>query len=197
MLDFLNTLDTQLFLFLNQFHSPFFDSIMLTVSYNKILGVTIILFLCGMGIYYFKKKFILMFIFCLATFGISDVISYRGFKENVQRLRPCHQEQLKEQVHLAGQKCWGGKYGFYSSHASNTFALSMFFWLLYRRRHKAFALLFAYAGLISYSRIYLAKHFPGDVFAGAIAGSLIAFAMYKLYVIADKKLEQKLTSNSI
>ena len=38
-----------------------------------------------------------------------------------------------------------------------------------------------WAALIGFSRIYLAKHFTTDVVCGALAGVLVALAVYCLY----------------
>ena len=144
MLETLNNIDTSVFLFLNHLNLPFLDPFMLAISYNKVLMGVIIIGICLLGFKYFKKQFFMAFFFCLIAFGLSDSISTRIFKDNTKRLRPCHNPKLKDKVYLAGQKCWGGKYGFVSSHASNTFAISMFFWLLFRKRNKYIIGLFAY-----------------------------------------------------
>ena len=47
------------------------------------------------------------------------------FKDYFLRLRPCHEESIKSLLRLVKSSC-GGKYGFFSAHASNTFALSIF-----------------------------------------------------------------------
>ena len=119
-----------------------------------------------------------MIVFSLIAFGLSDSISSRIFKPGFERLRPCHQQQLEDKVHLAGQNCWGGKFGFVSSHASNTFAIATFFFFVFK--FKWYWLLFVHAGLVSYSRVYLAKHFPGDILFGALLGILIGYLSYKL-----------------
>jgi undecaprenyl-diphosphatase len=187
MLDQINNLDTKLFLYLNSLHDQSLDILMLALSYNKLFMLLLISTLVSFGIYYFKKSFLIAFLFCLLTFGLSDVISSKGFKDNFKRLRPCHQEHLANKVHLAGKKCWGGKYGFLSSHASNSFAIAMFFWLLFRKKSKWFALLFIHAGMVSYSRVYLARHFPLDIICGAILGMTISYLVFQLYL----KLLQK------
>ena len=180
MINWLNQIDTSLFLFLNSINSPAIDPLMLSLSYSKILMAIIMTSLIIYGCYYLRKKIILALICCIISFGLSDFISTKGFKDNFKRLRPCHQEDLKTKVHLAGKKCWGGKYGFVSSHAANTFSISLFFFLLFGRK-KIFTGLFVYAFLVSYSRVYLARHFPGDIIFGAILGLCCGYLGFQLY----------------
>lgn len=180
MISWLNQIDTSLFLFINSLNSSFLDPIMLTLSYNKYLMGTIVLSLFIFGGFTLRKKFLLGILCSFIAFGMSDLISTKGFKDNFQRLRPCHQVELKSKVHLAGKKCWGGKYGFVSSHASNTFSIAIFFFLLFSRK-KIFSSLFIYAFFVSYSRVYLARHFPGDIFFGALLGLCCGYFSFKIY----------------
>jgi undecaprenyl-diphosphatase len=73
----------------------------------------------------------------------------------------------------------GGQYGFASSHASNTFALATFLFLLYRNKWSK--LMLGWAVVVSYSRIYAGVHYPADILVGAILGALSAIIVYFLY----------------
>ncbi|MFT6631636.1 MAG: undecaprenyl-diphosphatase [Bacteriovoracaceae bacterium] len=190
MINFLNEIDTSLFLALNEMNSPFLDPIMLAISYNKFIFMTLLIALIAYGFTIYKKYIFLAFFFCLIGFGLSDSISSKGFKDNIKRLRPCHNEVLRGNVHTAGKQCWGGKYGFVSSHASNSFAIAIFFWLLFKKR-KRFHLLFLYASLVSYSRIYLARHYPGDIFFGALLGLLCGYIAFKGFLYAFDRLQRQ------
>lgn len=194
MLEKLNILDTELFLFLNGLHHPLLDSFMIFISYNYTFMGLLLLVLLGFTIKEYKKKFFIAFVALLIGFGMSDSISSRVFKPSFERLRPCHQPELANKVHLAGKKCWGGKYGFFSSHASNSFTISMFFWLLLRRKSKYFKFLFLYSTTVAYSRVYLAKHFPGDIICGALFGVLCGFLAFKFFVYCQYYLS-RLNSN--
>jgi membrane-associated phospholipid phosphatase len=59
---------------------------------------------------------------------------------------------------------------FPSSHAANAFAIA---WLLRARWRKAGLPAFALALLVSFSRMYLHRHFLSDVVAGALIGCLV------------------------
>ena len=47
------------------------------------------------------------------------------FKNVFQRLRPCHNPQIADWVHIVNNKC-GGQFGFVSSHAANVFAFATY-----------------------------------------------------------------------
>jgi undecaprenyl-diphosphatase len=79
-----------------------------------------------------------------------------------------------------------GLYSFISGHATNTFAIAVFLSLIFRNIGTAFVL-FTWALLSSYSRIYLGLHYPADIFAGAVSGSLIALLFYYLYKFFIRK----------
>lgn len=185
MVSYLNNIDTQLFLYLNSLHTPLLDPIMLFLSYNKFMMGGLIVMLISLTVKKYKKRAFIAVLFAIVAFGLSDSISSRIFKPGFERLRPCHQKVLEDKVHLAGKKCWGGKFGFVSSHAANSFAIATFFFLILGKNW--YGLLFLHAGMVSYSRIYLAKHFPGDILAGAILGLLCGFASFKLWKLIQIK----------
>lgn len=190
MIETLHSLDTELFLFLNGLHTDWLDPIMLFVS-KSVLQIFFIAFAVLIyGLIKIKKKIFLAFLFCLLSIGTSDFISSGIFKPTFERLRPCRVPELKKIVHKGGQgnRCFGGKYGFVSSHASNSFCFALFMVLVFGSINKFFYLLFPYAGLVSYSRIYLAKHYPGDILAGTVIGLIVAWLGFKLYQLTLKKL---------
>ena len=81
----------------------------------------------------------------------------------------------------------GGRYGFISNHASNTFAFASFISFLFGNR-KFGNFIFIWAMIVSYSRIYLGVHFPGDVLAGAMFGIFLAKLIKYCYVKINEKL---------
>ena len=83
--------------------------------------------------------------------------------------------KLEGTVHIVKDFC-GGEYGFYSAHASNTFATAVFLTILFQRRYRyLYFVLIGWAALMSYTRIYLGIHYPSDTIAGALAGCLIGW----------------------
>ena len=185
--DILN-LDTELFIYLNSLGFPLFDNFWIFLSSKEanVLFYSTLLFL-----YFFKRslkfKFSeLFYLLILIAFMITITDQTANlFKDSFQRLRPCYNEMIKDSLRLVKESC-GGKYGFFSAHASNSFTLAVFFGLLYKKKFKYliyFSLL--YASLISYSRIYLGVHFPLDILFGAAFGLIIGILTFNFY---DKKL---------
>jgi len=184
MTDLLISFDTWLFLLLNNLHSEVLDPIMVWIS-GKFTWIPLYLILLALVIRKHQLKSILIvvpFIFLLIT--ASDQISVHLFKNLFERLRPCHNSELKDFIHLLGN-C-GGQYGFLSSHASNTFALATFLILLMKHRAYLYTLVI-WAGLVSYSRIYLGVHYPADILAGACLGILTGILIWKLFLETNKK----------
>lgn len=183
MIDYLIQLDTQLFLALNGAHSPFWDSVMYFASgkLSWLLLYLVIIFFIAREHKWKTFWWLLAIAFVVL---LADQISVQAFKNVFQRLRPCHNSDLSEFIHVVGG-C-GGKYGFISSHAANTFGVAVFLSFLFNRKWVTLGLL-VWAAFVSYSRIYLGVHYPGDVLAGAIVGAGIGSAVW---FVAKKGFEK-------
>ena len=184
MIEEILKLDSQLFLFLNNLGSPTFDNFWIYLSYKE----SNILFYLALLIFYFfseSKKIKLSEVFYSLLFiSIMIVIADQTanlFKDSFQRLRPCYNESLISFVRLVNESC-GGKYGFFSAHASNSFSLAVFFGLLFKNKFRfiIYMTLF-YASLISFSRIYLGVHFPLDIFFGGVYGIITGLVIFRIY----------------
>lgn len=113
---------------------------------------------------------------------ISDQVSVHLFKNVFQRLRPCHEPALEGMVYTLG-RC-GGKFGFISSHASNSFAIAVFMALLLWKTLRVMAIIMlVWAAMVSYSRVYLGVHYPGDILVGGMVGALEALMVYGIWII--------------
>lgn len=178
-------LDTDLFLFLNSINSPFWDDVMWIIS-ARLTWVPLYLIILWMFFRLTGRRVILVTLFVIAAITLSDQLSVHAFKEVFLRLRPCHEPSLEGLVHIVRGKC-GGQYGFVSSHAANCFNIAVFSLLLLRKRWFTITILF-WAALVSYSRVYLGVHYPGDIIGGALLGSGIGFAIYHSYIYILKNL---------
>jgi undecaprenyl-diphosphatase len=185
MLEFLDHIDRNLFLFLNGLNSPFWDQVMWWIS-DRLIWLPLYLLITGWLIYRFKWKVVIILVMVALLITLSDQSSVHLFKEVFKRLRPCHEPEISGLVHLVKGHC-GGKYGFISSHAANTFAIATFTLLIIRSKYYSIFIIF-WATLVSYSRIYLGIHYPGDVLVGALYGFLIGVLIYRLFLFAEKKI---------
>lgn len=106
-----------------------------------------------------------------------------------ERVRPSRDPALEGMVHIVnGYR--GGLYGFASSHAANAFGVATFVYLMLPER-KYFIWLFFWAALVSYTRIYLGVHYPGDILAGAIVGVLCAILAVKVTQFSIGKWQER------
>ena len=185
--DVLN-LDTELFIYLNSLGLPLFDNFWIFLS-NKEANVFFYSVLLFFYFYNRGLKFnfseLFYFLILIALMILITDQTANLFKDSFQRLRPCYNEIIKDSLRLVKESC-GGKYGFFSAHASNSFTLAVFFGLLYKNKFKYLIYItLLYASLISYSRIYLGVHFPLDILFGATFGIIIGILTFNFY---DKKL---------
>lgn len=185
MLDKLIQMDIDLFLFLNGIHSESWDKIMCFVS-GKLSWAPLYAVFLFFIIRNYKWHSITIILLIVLTITLADQISVKAFKFVFERLRPCHNPNISHLVHIVNNKC-GGQFGFVSSHASNSFAVAMFLHLLFKTRWFSW-FIFAWAALVSYSRVYLGVHYPADITGGAILGMIIGFGVYQLYPIIQRKL---------
>jgi undecaprenyl-diphosphatase len=182
MIETLKQWDTQLFLFLNGKHNGFWDFVMYWTS-EKWVWIPLYVFFLYLIIRHFKKNSIWIIVMAIAMIAVSDPLSVHAFKNVFLRLRPCHEPALDGLVYLVKNKC-GGEFGFVSSHAVNHFAIGTFFSVIFYKRIRYFIpLIMFWAGIISYSRIYLGVHYPGDVIVGGTVGALLGFLFGKLSLL--------------
>lgn len=189
MIETLNNIDTEVFLFLNSHHCTVMDWVMWFLSSRWSWLIALVVAYLVVAIVQDKRRWWLP----LAAIGLCFLLADRGsvmlFKDTVCRLRPCH---ALSDVHLFREGC-GGQYGFVSSHAANAFALVMFFWFRYRRKNSSTharivpICLLVWAVLVCYSRIYLGKHYPGDILCGALFGLLVGWFVWWIIDFFEKK----------
>lgn len=175
MIEYLESIDKQLFLYLNEKHQDWLDPIMLIFS--SYVTWTIAFVLCGVIIYLSQKNYkIAAVIYYAITVALSSILT-NILKIIVKRPRPIHEKEWDGIIHnIEG---YSEAYSFFSSHAATTFCIATFLFLILRLK-KVYAV-FIFSLGVSYSRIYLSKHYPLDVIVGMLFGILVACIGYKLF----------------
>lgn len=183
----LSDIDARLLLIVNGAHSPFFDAVMWCISGRWIW----VPFYAVLAYLLFRRMSWKRASICLVTIGLiilaADQTCATLIRPEIGRLRPANlNNPLSSFVHVVnGYR--GGRYGFPSCHAANTFALAVFMSLVIR--HKWFTvMMFSWAFIVSYSRMYLGVHYFGDLFCGATIGSLFAVLFYYIQNYLFKRL---------
>jgi len=188
MLKELIQLDKSLFLYLNGIGTTTWDGFWLFVTgkWNSIPLYTLLLLLSfkNLGL---KKTLILIVAIALLITVTDQMANF--FKYGIQRLRPCHDLEVNHLMRLVKSYC-GGKFGYFSAHAGNSFAIATFFAILFKKKIKySSILLLLWALLVAYSRIYIGVHFPLDVITGVGLGSFFGWLFHKLYIFATLKIK--------
>jgi undecaprenyl-diphosphatase len=186
MVDVLLQWDRELFLYLNGLGTPSWDTFWQFES-NKRSAIPIYVFLLLLSyIKYGLKRTVILVVSVALLITVTDQLS-NFFKYGVGRLRPCHDPELVDVLRLVKSRC-GGKFGYFSAHAANSFALAVFFWHTLKSELKNVrVLLLIWAGLVAYSRVYIGVHFPLDILTGALIGSLFGWLFSKLFIFALRK----------
>jgi len=187
-------LDRNLLIFLNSLGSEKFDNLwlILTNKFTHIPLYLLLLFLLFRSLRYSYQKQKLYKVYSIYMLSIvflifiSDQLS-NLFKNSIQRLRPCHDDQIQNIIRVVKEDC-GGLYSFFSAHASNSFVIATIF-ILFMNRKKEYFLLFLWAAVVAYSRVYLGVHYPSDIIIGSLIGISVS---YFFYIVIFNRLVGKL-----
>lgn len=167
------------FFFLNGSDSVYLDHFMWLFS-SKTVWLPLAFFFLFMLCYKKNWKEILFILLAIIlTITLCDQFASHFCKPFFARFRPTsHPDFMEEVKTVFGYR--SGLYGFISSHAANAFGFATFTALLFRHRFYGYTIFF-WATLTAYTRVYLGVHFISDIVAGALAGFIFGFLVYKLY----------------
>ncbi len=181
MIDWLEKIDIEFFFQLNGLHQPWLDQPMHYMT-KAIFWLPVYFLIAYMIIKtYDWKVFLWSLLGIVVIVTLCDRISVELFKEVFKRYRPSRNVEYGHLVHIVNDYR-GGLYSFVSSHATNFFGISSFVFLLVRKNFKKAApWLIVWAGLISYTRVYLGVHYPSDILVGSLLGAFIGYFTYLLF----------------
>lgn len=178
-------LDRELFLFLNNLGNSAWDDFwnFITNKFASIPFYALLVFFLykALGL----KRTLLTLLLIAGLITVTDQLS-NLFKHFFERPRPCRQEGVMEYARFVAVRC--GRYGYFSAHAASSAALTVFLGLILKNywKHIFYVLIF-WALLVSYSRIYIGVHYPGDVLTGWVMGILIGYIFFLLLQFLLKK----------
>lgn len=171
--DILHRWDQILTLFINNLHIPATDQFMVFMSDRSVwfpLYALIAFFLVKrLG---WKKGIIS--ILCMGLTVLVCDQTANLLKYSVARLRPCYSSpMLLGGLHILENR--GSLFGFFSAHAANAFGFAMCSCVLFKydttHTYNAYTKwMFIWATLLSLSRIFVGKHYLGDILVGAVIG---------------------------
>ncbi len=184
MIDWLINLDKEWLLLCNSIHTPWLDNFFWTMSarwLNVLIALPLLMLMIHRRV---KWEAILLLMAIALTVLLCDQIASSIFKPLFHRPRPTHNPDLAV---ITVNDYRGGRFGFISSHAANTFGVAVLLGQVFRNKFLACTLLL-WAVVVSYSRIFLGVHYPADVLCGAAVGSVVAWLVFKIYEYSRRVL---------
>lgn len=185
----LNTLDQHLTLLINGSTSLFWDNVMYTVtntfSWTLVLITLLVIIFKNNNL---KEAILVVLAIALLIF-VADRVCSGWVKPTVARWRPTQDPQIMYLVDVVnGYR--GGRFGFFSGHACNTFCVAMFLSWLFRSAKVTYVMFF-WAATTTFTRLYLGVHYLGDVTVGLIIGCLLGFLFYVLMEYVHRRIGAK------
>lgn len=179
----LSDIDKTLLLVANGLHTELLDRLMWGITDRWIW----IPFYALLAFFVFKKCRLLGGVMCLLfvilMITATDQTCATFLRPAIARMRPSNPENpLSLMLHYVNDY-HGGRYGFPSCHAANTFALAVFLSLLFKNRYFTI-MITSWSIIVSFSRIYLGVHYPSDILGGFLIGGLIAVLCYRIMVLS-------------
>lgn len=188
--------DQAVTLFINELHNPATDSMWMFFS-DKLVWAP----LYAIVIFFLFKRLgwrngLIAILAAVLTFIACDQTS-NLLKYSVARLRPCYSEtMITGGLNILESR--GNYFGFFSAHAANAFgfALCTSICLKWNTAHTCNAYvkgILIWAALVSISRIFVGKHYLGDITTGALIGSFYgaAFALTARWLFSKELFSKR------
>ena len=179
MLQWWESLDKAAFTVNGTWSVTWLDVFMLLMR-NPVTWIPLYVFMLIWSFVKIRPLFWWFLVLTVLTFAITDFGSSSLLKPFFGRLRPCYDPDLQDSIRsLVG--C-GGRYSLPSSHAANHFGLAMFwFRAVLLATGKKWNWVWIWAFIIGYAQVYVGKHFPFDILAGATLGMVVGWSVSVLF----------------
>ena len=183
-LQYLHHIDQDITLVVNSWNSPFTDWLWQLCSdrlvWAPLYALVLFFFFRRLG----WKRAVVATVACILTIVACDQLG-NLVKNAVQRLRPCWDMNMVDRG-LRVLEGKGGKFGFYSAHAANAAGFAICSCRMFRahdklHRYRVYgSLMTLWALMVGLSRVFVGKHFLGDVCTGFVVGLILGYAIAEL-----------------
>jgi undecaprenyl-diphosphatase len=182
-MDFLYSIDKAIFFFFNRsLSNPVLDWLMPFITTEAHWTIPIVLIWLSLILFGGRKGRITALLVVVILLLTDQIVNF-VIKPLVGRTRPCFVlEPVRLLIHQPHS------HSFPSSHAANMASMATLFTVRYR---KYAAWFISIALLVSISRIYVGVHYPSDVAAGLVIGTLFASAILRMEQCVEKHRSDK------
>lgn len=191
---FLKNTDYTIFQFINHSITNCIFDFVLPILRDARTWIPLYVLLGIYTLFKYKRACWIYLLYIIVAFALADSISHDIFKPWICRLRPCHSLSLHARLLL--DNC-GGKWSFPSTHASNHMAIALSIVLanIFTKKWINYLWIF-WAFSIGFAQIYVGVHYPSDIAAGFLLGTIIAYFNYYAVLPLLNKLQTKFTGNN-
>ena len=188
MLERLLEIERDCFFAINGLHTWWLDHIMLAFGSPWAWFPPILLML----FFILKRRSdrVFLFICTILTAASTALVTEALVKPFFTRLRPTNHPMFMDNVRILNDYVATGAYGFISGHSANAFAIAVITALIVKNRWYT-AVIFLWATIMVYSRVYLAAHFITDVIPGMLTGAFIGWLIYMIACFFVKTILKK------
>ncbi|WP_420572241.1 phosphatase PAP2 family protein [Kordia sp.] len=176
MFNELLTYDKELLIYLNNLGENQFNSFWVYVT-SFIYWVPLLLFIFYKIYKKFPKpkaKFMIGYGILILLFSLLLV---ELVKIGVERIRPCNDPTVAPFINIIIKP---ENYSFFSGHATVSFALTTYLFLLLKKSFYWIRFLYIWPILFIYSRLYFGVHYPSDILTGMVIGIFIGIAFHRI-----------------
>jgi membrane-associated phospholipid phosphatase len=168
-------------LFLNQFHSDFFDLFFCNITFLGdglfIIPIAVLL------LFHSLRSTVYLVTAYLSTGLVAQLLKRFIFEDCARPVKYFHDQAA---LHLVNGVQMLSGHSFPSGHATSAFTLFLGLSLISRNKFIQIAC-FLLACIVAYSRVYLSQHFLADIVAGSLIGTLGTLGFYKVFYRQDRK----------